>query len=150
MTSYALRQLVEESAVPLLTERINSLQTTVHNLQSMMFKLERDFQGYIKVTQDLAEEMQKHLAIRSAHLAYTNASGKQRYHRDFQSVKNRWLTWRRMIVDEGMPTTEVAKQFGVSHEAIKHAMKQKFMAKPTTNSLALNAKRKTVGRLGGG
>ena len=136
MTSPALRQLVEESAVPLLTERINSLQTTVHNLQSMMFKLERDFQGYIKVTQDLAEEMQKHLSIRSAHLAYTNASGKQRYHRDFQSVKNRWLTWKRMILEEGLPTLEVAKQFGVSHEAIKHAMKHNFVAKPNTNSLS--------------
>jgi len=149
MNSPALRQLVEESAVPLLTERINSLQTTVHNLQSMMFKLERDFQGYIKVTQDLAEEMQKHLSIRSAHLAYTNASGKQRYHRDFQSVKNRWLTWKQMVVDKGLPTLEVAKQFGVSHEAVKHAQKNKFVAKPTTNSLAA-CKKKSVGRLGGG
>ena len=140
MTSPALRQLVEESAVPIMTERLNSLQTTVHNLQSLMFKLEKDFQSYIRVTQNLAEEMQKHLGAKSAHLAYTNAAGRQRYHRDFQSVKARWLTWKRMIVDEGVPTTEVARQFGVCHDSVKYALKRKFTPRPTTKLLTTGSR----------
>lgn len=143
-----VKNLIESSAVPILTERINSLQTTVHNLQTLMFKLERDFQTYINVTKDLAEEVSKHLSVRSAHRAYINVAGKPRYYRDFQSVKKRWETWKKLLVTDGLSIPEVARQFGVSYEAVKHAIRKNFVAKSTANK-PVRPKNRLVGRLGG-
>ena len=126
MTSPALRKLVEESAVPILTERINSLQTTVHNLQSMMFKLEHDFQGYIKVTKGLAEELQRELHIRSTYRP-TQDGVKKKYPRHPEAVQERWLEWKREH-ENGKPINWIAREWQVDHETIRYAKSQGFLA----------------------
>lgn len=144
-----LKTLVEQSAIPLLTEELHQLRGTVASLQTLMFKLERDFQTYTNVTKDLAEEVSEHLSVRSAHRAYINVAGKPRYYRDFQSVKKRWETWKKLLVTDGLSIPEVARQFGVSYEAVKHAIRKNFVAKSTANR-PVRPKNRLVGRLGGG
>ena len=151
MTSPALRQLVEESAVPLLTERINSLQTTVHNLQSMMFELQRKFESYAGVTQKLAEEMRRELHIRSTYFPLRSGV-KKKYPRHPEAVQQRWFEWKREH-EGGKPINTIAREWQVDHESVSYAKRQGFLVsnnrqktkKENTNH-AINDSHPTHGR----
>lgn len=114
------KALVEESAVPILTERITSLQSTVHNLQSLMFKLERDFQTYAKATQALAEQLKSEVHIRSNYLPAFTKNGRKKYTRFVEAVKDRWGEWKRQY-ESGMRIYQIARTWGVNHESVRYA-----------------------------
>lgn len=122
-----VRNLVEESAVPVLTERINSLQTTVHNLQTLMFRLEKDFQSYTRVTEKLAEEMRRHLHISRNFESVVSKNGKRRYHRYPESVNERWTEWKRQY-ESGMYLSEIARLWKVDISSVSHAKRKGFLS----------------------
>lgn len=122
-----VRNLVEESAVPLLTERINSLQSTVHNLQTLMFKLEKDFQGYIRTTEKLAEEMNRHFHISMNFASAKSKDGKRRrYNRYPESVNERWAEWKRQY-ESGMYLNEIARLWKVNVSCVSYAKRKGFL-----------------------
>lgn len=122
-----VKNLVEGSAVPILTERINSLQTTVHNLQSLMFKLERDFQSYTRVTEKLAEEMARHAHISRNFLSVPSKNGKKRYNRYPEAVNERWLEWKRQY-ESGMYLSEIARIWKVDISSVSYAKRKGFQS----------------------
>lgn len=127
------KALVEESAVPILNERITSLQTTVHNLQSLMFKLERDFQTYTKATQALAEQLKAEVHIRSNYLPSVTKDGKKHYARYVEAVKDRWSEWKRQY-ESGMKIYQIARTWGVDHESVRYALSKNWIPSERNHS----------------
>ena len=125
------KALVEQSAVPLLTDKINTLRTSLHNLEQIVFKMEKDLQSYATVTTALSEEINKALKIRTHVTAYVNKDGKQAYYRDPASVQGRWSEWKKLL-EEGVPLVAIARRWGVDRRSIQYARKHDF--KPTNRT----------------
>jgi len=129
--SPVIKSLVEQSAVPLLTDQIRNLRTSIHNLEQIVFKTERDLQSYAKATKDLAEELNKAFKVRTHITAYVNKAGKQKYYRDPTSVHGRWAEWKKLIED-GVPIAVIARRWGIDRGSIKYAKKHNF--RPTNRT----------------
>lgn len=125
MISPETKRLVEQSALPLITNRIDNLRASLDHLEKVVFKMERDLQSYVKVTKALTEEVNEALKIRTHRTSYVNDKGKQAYYRDPISVKGRWEEWKKLI-EEGTPMKVVANRWGVDRRSVQYARKQNF------------------------
>ena len=63
----ALKNLVEQSEVPILKNEIDQLRGTLSTLTNLVLKTEQDLTSYRKVTEDLAKELAEHLKVRTSH-----------------------------------------------------------------------------------
>ena len=125
MMSPETKRLVEQSAVPLITNKIDTLRSSLHHLEQIVFKMEKDLQSYAKVTQALTEELNETLQVRVHKTAYVNGKGRQSYYRDPNSVKGRWEEWQKLLA-EGTPIQVIANRWGVDRRSIQYARKRNF------------------------
>jgi len=119
------KALVELSAVPILTNQIETMRTTISNLENFVIKINRDMESYAKVTTALAEELHKVHQIRTHKTTRINDDGTPTYYRDPQSVKGRWAEWKQLL-EEGYPVAAIARRWGVDRRTVQYARKRGF------------------------
>ena len=122
-----LKNLVEQSEVPILKNEIDQVRATLSTLSALALKTEQDLASYKKVTEDLAKELAEHLKIRASNSTFVSTNGAERYYRDPTSVSKRWAEWKQMH-DAGKPISEIARKWRVHHKSVRHAKSKGFVA----------------------
>lgn len=132
-----LKNLVEQSEVPILKNEIDQLRGTLSSLTNLVLKTEQDLASYRRVTEDLAKELAEHLQIRRANSTFKCTNGSERYYRDTTSVSKRWGEWAEMH-KAGTPVAEIARKWGVNHHTVLYARSKGFTIS-TPNQRKTNA-----------
>ena len=125
-----LKNLVEQSEIPIIKNEMDQLRATLVTLSSLAFKTELELNSYKRVTEELAKELAEHLKIRAANSTFKSTNGSERYYRDPTSVAKRWGEWAEMH-KAGKPISEIARKWNVHHKSVRHAKSKNFIASIT-------------------
>lgn len=129
MMTNEIKNLVEASAVPLLTQQIDELRRSNANLSTIVFRMEKDLAEYIRLTSKLTEELNYALQVRTPKSTHTGTDGKVKYYRDQHSVAERWKEWK-ILYEQGESKVSIARRWGVDRRTLDYAISKKFVQSP--------------------